>query len=475
MAILLIFISYSIAHNLPFPYFLCGMAFLAIGLINPLIGLFIAYALMNNMFNLVPRMLSDTLPINKMWDFGFFLMLLYALPLFLRDYKPYPYRNWPAYLKVLFLFLVVCLLSFLYTLFSYKYPFVDALRMVRPYFGYLAIFILLQFFLKEEGNAKRFFNVLYFILFGLLVLYHIQFILQKEIFFGYQQTMFYKGTTILRSIPNFMAVICVFLWYNLAAWVQGKPMLKYGKIFSLLVCTGTMLSFTRGFYIAFLLSTLLLVIILYFQRKIFFNRAFFLLLFVGCFVFFAALSGYLQPVIERALSIKSALVTERNYSTFGYRLKLLESRFEMTMDRNPFLGVGFVHPKYGRDFGAFPGNPSYEDARFPSLMAGDIEWANIILQTGIMGLASFLLFVLCLLRKYPRDMNLGQTNFIVLLEIAAYIELFRNIITMFISSSFTSDTQNVSLLLAFLAYTFYKGPQQGLSEKEQTDVFSEMS
>lgn len=74
MGILLIFIAYSIAHSLPFPYFLCGIVFLAIGLINPLIGLFIAYALMNSMFNLVPRMVSDALPINKMWDFGFFLM-----------------------------------------------------------------------------------------------------------------------------------------------------------------------------------------------------------------------------------------------------------------------------------------------------------------------------------------------------------------------------------------------------------------
>jgi hypothetical protein len=387
-----LFLSYSIVQGVQLLYFICGIV-LAIGFVNPLIGLLIAYTFMNDMFNLIPQMVSETLPINKMWDFGFILMLLYAAPLFLKNYKPYTIR--PTYLKFLFLFIGICFLSFLYTLFSYKYLFVDALRMFRPYFGYLTIFIFLQFFLKREKNVKQFFNVLYFISLGLLILYHVQFIIQRELFFGHQQTYMFKGIKILRSIPNFMFVSYMFFWYNLAAWLQGKPILKYGKIFSLLAITGIMISFTRGFYLSFSFATFLLLIILFLQRTVLVKRIVLSLLLVVYFILFASVSDYLRPVIERAASIKTAIFTEIDRDTFGYRLKLLESRYEMTMDKNPLLGIGFVHNKYGRDFGKFPGN--YNEATgSPSLWSADIAWANIIYQTGLIGLASCVILVFLL-------------------------------------------------------------------------------
>jgi len=261
-----------------------------------------------------------------------------------------------------------------------------------------------------------------------------------------------------------MFVSYMFFWYNLAAWLQGKPMLKYGKIFNLLAITGIMISFARGFYLSFSLATFLLLFILFLQRTVLLKRMLLSLLLVVYFILFASVSDYFWPVIERTASIKTAILTEIDRSTFGYRLKILESRCEMTMDRNPLLGIGFVHNKYGGDFGKFPGN--YNEATgSPSLWSADIAWANIIYQTGLIGLASFLLFVFCLLWKYPRVIP-GQKNFTNLLELAVYVELARNILNMFISASFTSNTQNIALLLTFLVYKLYSQQRQGRRTNE---------
>jgi len=453
-----IFISYSISLELSLHYFLFVLILLVIGFINPVIGIVLAYSLMNNLFDLFPSIVFEDLPINKMWDFGFILIIIYSFPIFIRDYKPF--RIWPTYLKFLFLFLGICLLSFLYTVFSYKYPAVDALRTVRPYFGYLTFFIFLQYFQQKGDNAKRFFNILYFISFGLLILYNIQFVIQKQIFFGYQQIISINKTEILRSIPNFMEVSFLFMWYNMAALLQGRPQLKFAKIYLILSFLATIFTFTRGLYISIGFGASVLILILFFQRKIFLKRMLFLQHLVIFFVIITSGTSYFQPFIERTFSIKDALFTRRDDSTIGFRLSILQNRVEMVMTQNPYIGIGFVHNKYGKDFGRFLGS-NYEPIEGPALWSSDIAWANIIYQTGFLGFVSFLLFALYLLKRYPRGMTNGKTDFTILLEYSVYIELIRNILMMFVSAVFTDNTQNIALLLSFLIYIDYKSMKIG--------------
>ena len=431
------------------------------GIRYPVFGLLFAFAAMNSFFNLIPRQLLSGTFINKTWDFGFFLMIIFGSFLFIKDYRKM--ENIPFYLKIFVLFLSVCFISFFLTVVKYDFPLIDTIRSFRYYLGYLFIPFLLQYFLqaKDEGkvlNINKFLNALYVISFILLLLYNFQFLIKTPLFLGYSRSYSTGyGSSYIRSIPNFLFICYFFLWFNLAAWLTEKKMFPVGKLYIILCVSATLFTFTRGVYISVSFSIILLFILMLKSKKC--NTA---NIIITCFIviilFFTALmSGYLKPFTSRASTITESVSHKHRGSTFWYRIGLIEDRIRLINKENPLMGLGFVHNKYGYKFGSFRGNYD-KDIAGPGLGCADTAWGNIIYQTGWIGFGCFVFFIVSILYylfiNFKKGSFTSDINKIFMLEIASVIELLRMIFHTMNSSIYTSSTQNAALIFAIGSYAY---------------------
>ena len=430
------------------------------GIRYPVFGLLFAFASMNSFFNLIPRQLLSGIFINKTWDFGFFLMIIFGSFLFIKDYRKM--ENIPFYLKIFVLFLSVCFISFFLTVVKYDFPLIDTIRSFRYYLGYLFIPFLLQYFLqaKDEGkvlNINKFLNALYVISFILLLLYNFQFLIQTPLFLGYSSSYSTGyGSSYIRSIPNFLFICYFFLWFNLAAWLTDKKMFPMGKLYIILCVSATLFTFTRGVYISVSFSIILLFILMLRSKK--YNTANIIIAcFIGIILFSTALmSGYLKPFTSRASTITESISHKHRGSTFWYRIGLIEDRIRLINKENPLMGLGFVHNKYGYKFGNY-GDPEKVIHASP-LGSADIAWVSILYQTGWIGFGIFGLYIISIIKHMFVNFKMRGVSMyfdkIFLFEIASVIELLRMIFHTMNSSIYTSSTQNVALIFAIGSYSY---------------------
>jgi len=455
--------------------FVAGCFLLFLGIRYPLFGLLFSFAAMDAFFNLIPRQLFADTFINKIWDLGFFSMLVFGSPLLLHKYKKMD--NIPFYLKVFSLFLIVSIISFVLTIIKYPFPLVDTIRSFRHRLGYLLIPFLLQYLLQAKDGEKALeslLNVLYIISFILLILYNIQFIIQKSLFLGYSSTQATSyGVSYLRSIPNFLFICYLFLWFNLASLLLNKKLFPYGKLYIFLCLSATLFTFTRGIYLSVLTIIAIIIFLTLYSKKYNTTNIIISILFVGFLSFFVFSSGYLKPFLDRALTIRQAASLSQQKSTMLYRVELVEDRIKLIAKENPLLGLGFVHNKYGYKFGTYRGNFD-KNIGGPGLGCADIAWGNIIYQTGWLGVGCFSLFIITMiyyifvtLRRKLSILDKTKIDKVFLIEFASVLELLRMIFQTLNSDAFTGGgTHNQAIIFAIACFAYMLQKQKEYEKNE---------
>ncbi len=447
------------------------------GIKNPLFGLVFSLVAMNGFFNLVPRGLFEGTIINKTWDLGFFLMIVFGSSLLAQNYKRMNYT--PYYLKVFSIFLIICIISFILTIIKYPFPLVDTIRSFRYYLGYLFIPFLLQYLLQAKDGEKALndlLRILYIISFILLVLYNIQFLTQQTLFLGYVATQSTSsGVSYLRSIPNFLFLCFLFLWFNLTAWFLNKQLFPYGKLYILLCLSATLFTFTRGIYLSVSIMMLLIFSLSLYSKKYNATKSILFGLFGVVLLFTIFIAGYLTPFIERASTIRHATSLSQEEGTMWYRIRLVEDRIKLITKENPIFGLGFVHNKHGYKFGTYIGNFD-ENIGGPGLGCSDIAWGNIIYQTGWLGFGCFVLFIISInlyffkiLKKQISMYDMPLIDDLFLIELASILELLWMIIHTLTSDAFTGSTQNPALIFAIASFSHILRKQREHKENENID------
>jgi hypothetical protein len=442
--------------SLPLLLIACAiLVLLVVGYKNLLLGLIIAIALMNNAFDLLPSELFSGSFLNKTWDFGFIYFLLITAKFFPSVFRQ-KIKILPLFIKCFYIFLGVVILSFILSLVSLHDPFIDTFRAFRAYLGYILIPLFIAIFDKNSTTTLspvfyKLLNLCSYVCLFLLFLYNLQFSLQHQFFFGYQgEFSSTSGSSYLRSIPLFLLISYFFFWQFLAQWLTGEKLHPWKIAYILLSCTATMFTFTRGHYVSILLLILLLPVLLIKNRMI--NPArFTLILVLTIFIGAGALTtSFAQPFIERFISTTADIQGTERESTSNYRLQLVEDRYKIIQKHGLLWGVGFVHPKYAFfRYGPFKGN--YSENRIPTIWCADIAWGNIIYQTGIVGIGTFLLYVVALLFFIAKQLSRYQGQLFIL-QLACCLELLRSILGMFNGPIYTYQTQNVALILGISAY-----------------------
>ena len=417
-------------------------------------GLIITLVIMNNFYDLIPNQIFSNNMLNKLSDFGFIYLGIVTttfIPhVFLRRN-----RNIPAFVKCFYLFLSIVVGSFIISLASLPYPIIDTFRAFRAYLGYLLLPLLIVIFDKDSSpNLSIIFNKLLryisYISFILLILYNLQFLMQHQFFFGYGSVYRSSIHTYIRSLPNFLLFSYFFFWLFLAQWLSGKRLSYWKLIYIGLSCSATLFTFTRGLYISIVLLTFLLFAFMLKLKSV--NMARFTLTSTLSllFVIMAIAFSLMQPFVERMLSVSTDLLNSGHNSTSNYRRELIEDRIRIIKRNNPWIGIGFVHERYAyNDYGPFIGNQA--PGELPTIGCADIAWGNIIYQTGIIGVVSFLLYIVALLAFIVKQLSRYQMD-LLFLQMASCFELLRNIFLMFIGSSYTYQTHNIALFLGVSAY-----------------------
>lgn len=423
------------------------------GLRNITFGLVITLAIMNNFYDLLPATILSGGTLSKLWDFGFIYMVIVSA-----QFIPYTFvkrdEAIPLFVKSFYLFLFIIIISFIVSLISLPYPFIDILRASRSYLGYLLIPLLIAILDKNHpaklsATFNRLIRFISYMCFALLILYNLQYLLQHQFFFGYEGVYRSSGREFIRSIPIFLMFSYFFFWLFLAQWLNGQRLAYWKTLYVVLSCSATLFTFTRGLYVAIILLVLLLLFFMAKIKSVNMARFSISLLLTLLIAFGLFLSSLAAPYYERLLSVSSD-IQAGNDGTSGYRRRLVEERINIIKKHNPLLGIGFVHPKYAYyDYGPFTGN--HMPGELPTIWCADIAWANIIYQTGILGVATFVLFIITLLlfvvRQIPRYK--GELLF---LQLASCFELLRNILSMFNGATYTYQTQNIALFIGISAY-----------------------
>lgn len=444
-------------------------AALMIGIKFPLLGMLFSLAAMNFFFSLAPSELLTGGFIKKTWDFGFFMMLIFGFFQFMQSEKSIRTLKMPFFFKVFLVYLGICVVSFLVTLIKYPFPALDTIRTFRSQLGYLFIPVLLIYFSQAPDHdyvqrLRGFLTPLYYLSFFLLLLYVLQFLIQRPIFTGYQSSFSIAGASYLRSIPQFLFMCYFFLWFNLAAWLTNNEVYYGGKIYIFLCFAATLFTFTRGIYISTALVLTVLVFLIFKTKKINPSRLFIAGLIAFLIITVTVLVGYLTPFFVRAASIAQTSISgAKGDDTFAYRIDLLKDRIKLIRNKNAFIGLGFVHNKYGYRFGSFRGNYD-EDIGRSGLGCADIAWGNIVYRTGWLGVGAFICFIISIIIFIFKDVNYkDKLDTTALLEISALLVVLGNIVQMMIGDSFTGgDTQNNALMLAIAIFLYALRSQENL-------------
>jgi hypothetical protein len=188
-----------------------------------------------------------------------------------------------------------------------------------------------------------------------------------------------------------------------------------------LVVTAT--TFTRGIYLSFILTSLLLLVNLLYDRQLKPGRMAACLLVAVLCLSTLLFTGCLDKVIGRlssGISLVFSTESEANridVDSFSGRMKLAAERFQVVMHANPLVGLGFIHEdnvppalRSNLHFGSVVSTPAYllryhyGSPYVLALYSADIGWANLVLMTGVIGFLILVLFLACYgLNYYRRD------------------------------------------------------------------------
>ncbi len=295
-----------------------------------------------------------------------------------------------------------------------KMPSVGYLVMLN-YFSHWLVPFVLGYSLRQSGKIKNAFMVFYFT-FLILLLFSL------SAYFGFfwkNIGSFYLvlGTERLSGIRNpigYAALLTIFSFISFSIATFCENMSKNKKVFYFIVGTmsifGVILTGSRGYYIAAILSIVIFLFFVAFVRKKFIITLLILLLMI-----FISFIGYtkvdiVQKRIALAFSGKDPSVAER----------ILLSKIAMAQFKdNIFFGVGPSHAVYQKEYFEKEKIDFYSDDKKPQHSHIHSFYPQVLAEFGIVGFILFIAIVgqifSCLIKIYKAKKDLLKSLAIGLL------------------------------------------------------------
>ncbi len=447
---------------------LAAVGFIAFLLAQPKVKALISFFLMMQFFDMAPNLLFGM----YVWDYGAILMLVTAVDVFLRiPHTPTPSHAFLTVLKVFLVWLVICLL---WSLAVYGYPLMHTIKNARYLvLGYLMTLIFVRLFAVQTDSFEFLMKWFYRLTFALMPLVVLQYLLGRPLLSGLVSD--YEGE--IRAVPVFMPFCLLNFWIICTKALSGAKVRMHEWIYTVLVLATVGLSFTRGIYIAVMLTAGLLVWTLLRDKtlkasSVVLVAAAGLLLLIGLFASGAAdkVSGRVLSGFELLGSPDSTLEGKKKGDTFNGRLGLAAERFSLVWEKNPLIGYGFIHEddvpselrsrlRFGTVLGGTAADPtaysrSYEFTSHYVLgfYTADIAWADIIISTGWVGVALFGTFtVTFIVGHFRRRSGIDAAGY------AIGNGLFLQVVTMFLltvdGNNFYTAVHIPAFMLAGYAFT----------------------
>lgn len=450
-------------------------------LLTPRIKALIAFFVMTLCFDLVPRILFKV----DVWDIGAILLLIawFQLALAKRG-MPTPPIGYVIVLRVLLGWLVLCLL---WSVLINEYPILNTLKASRQMIiGVLSFFVFKELFTVDKGAYEFFNRGLYVATFVLLPVCLVQFVLHKPLLFG----LYREYGDVTRSLPVFLPLVLLYMWVIASKVLTATRTSMHEIVYAGMAVAVTMFTFTRGIYLAVLFVFGVMIFTLALRKSpgnIKLNWVAVPMLFILFTLCGAGLyiSGYADKVIERFTSAMELVLEQKaktnkdNEDTYTGRLGIAKERFMLVLAHNPVIGYGFIHeddvPRALRaklKYGSVIYTPQYIEryqAGYPYVLAlhsADIGWADIMVNTGFVGLALWIiLFVVFVTNFYTTARRTSAAYYHP--RLAHFLQLIVGILLMFESNTFVNLVQIPAFILAGYWYC-----SNGQTESQSEDALA---
>lgn len=419
----------------------------------------VAFFVMTQCFDLMPQIIYGHLT----WDVGAIMLLIAAAQLMLMITKPPKIHG--TSITILLIFIVWLLFCLAYSLFIYHYPWTNTLKSSRQMIiGYLSVFIFLRLFRVDETALSTILQWFYRITFALLIVAMIQYLIGRPILHGL--VVEYVGA--VRYVPVFLPIVFFFLWAIVSKYLENGRIKLHQIVYGGMAIAVTATTYTRGIYIAALVTFIVLLFLLQMQRRLKAPPSIAIIVLILSGVTILTIGGWADRVVGRASSGFSILLNERSdqsthsavdVNTFSGRLQLLRERIAFVAEQNPLIGFGFLHegdvPKSLRSqfrYGSVVYSPDmvekykYGHPYVLALYSADIGWSNIVINSGFVGALLFALFVFSFLVSFRKNKN--NTLPLLHYQTAFYLQTIMLLILMFNGNTFTTNVQIPALMIA---------------------------
>ena len=419
-----------------------------------------AFFVMSQCFDLLPQIVFGIL----VWDVGAIMLLIAAAQLvFAKPSEPKVRAVSATVVWGFFIWLLICLV---YSLVVYGYPTMNTLKSSRQMIlGYLSIFIFLRFFRVDKDALSKLLKWLYIVTYVLLIVVIVQRVINIQLLHGLSGD--YNGT--VRYIPTFLPISLFYLWVIFSKYLQGEGFKIHEWAYGGMVLIVVALTYTRGIYLAVLIALTIMFLLLQLHQRLKLTSLifFFVIASLGVAVLIAAGGG--ERILTRAMSGFNIVLdshdsgSKGDADTFTGRLLLVKERIALVSEHNPIVGFGFLHEgdvpddlrkkiKIGGAISTADMLQKYAQGYHYvwALYSADIGWGNIVVNTGLVGLFLFLLFVATFLLSYKKLKNVLPpfSHY----RLAFYLQTLVLLLTMFTGSMFTTNVQIPAFMIAGYLY-----------------------
>ncbi len=432
------------------------LGLIAFLLARPRVKVFIAFFVMTSCFDLVPSIVFG----KSVWDFGAILLGIAWVQLaFAKPKMPSRTTSYVVLIQIFIGWMVVCLL---WSLLLYNYPLLNTLKACRQMIiGFLSFFVFQRLFRNDPDAFEFFMKALYWTTYALLPVSLVGYVVHKPLLFGLQR----EYADVIRSLPVFLPIVLMHFWIVAAKLFSGERVKTHELLYAAMVIGVTVLTFTRGIYLTVLFVFCVMLVTLMSRKRLNFTATASVMAVAVILVAALVSGGYANRVVERFSSAINLVSGQKRAGghdddTYNGRLALAKERLELVARHNPFVGYGFIHendvPSALRNklkYGSVVYTPEYLDMYrmgYPYVLAlhsADIGWADIIIDTGILGLILWMLFFAFFVREYylaarrtPKPQYYAQLGLFLQTLVAALL--------MFESNTFVSLVQIASFMLA---------------------------
>ncbi len=445
---------------------LAALAGLALFLVlNPRNKVLLSFIVLSSLFDLLPTIMNGF----YVRDPGFVLMgITWAQLLLRRRVVRLPTVLFVRAIQGLVVWAAICVL---YGVLVNDYPLLLTLKASRQWIlGYCTFFVFVRLYETDPGAFQYLVKWLYRITAILVPVVLIQFLSGLEIFYGLIRE--YGGA--VRALPVFLPVCLMFTWFILSRLLAGQKVEFHEKVYVLLTIVMAALTYTRGIYLAFIATFLVMLVLLGMAGRLRASRT---LGYIGAAVVGLALllsTGAMDRVANRFLSglnvIRGVEIQRTTYAddidTFTGRLKLVGERISLAAEQNPLVGFAFIHEnlvsssvRASLRYGGPINTPEYQKQYalgmpyVMSLHQVDIGWADIVTDTGLVGLILTLVLLGGVLTRQIEFVTSRRSQAAdYFWATGLFLELFMLTLLMFNGNPYVQNVHFVSFMLASFAF-----------------------